>query len=158
MGAADLNAAVALLDDLRRHHGRLVLVDGVLQLRAPQPLPADLIDKLAAEKPNLARYALPDWPATLRARIAKLASRGLNQEAAKAKATAEIAAQWLWETPPPIPLHDRCAHCGRDTEIATAKPLLVAKSTTVWIHLDCLVPFRAARHEAAMRAIRAVTT
>ena len=155
----------SLLARLGTVGGRIVLVENRLKVRAPAPLPNDLVAGLRAAKVEImarlketrAVWAPEDWRAFFdeRAAIAEH-NAGLSRAAAEAQAYESCVVTWLNQNPMPASGPDRCSHCGEPMVETDALPFLNGAGGHVWMHGRCHGAWMARRWQEAVQALAAM--
>ena len=106
---------------VRAAGGRVLMVEDRLKVRAPLPLPDELVAELRLHKAEVlaflqdkkSAWTSGDWRAFYEERAA-IAEHdgGLPRAAAEQQALGGCLVEWMRRNPPPASGPKRCAHCG----------------------------------------------
>ena len=123
-----------------------MMVEHRLKVRAPAPLPDELVADLRRHKAQImallldrkAAWTPEDWRTFFdeRAGAAKY-ERGVSQEVAEATAFEVCVVRWLDSHPPSQDDLDCCVQCGEQIAEFDDIPCLTGDGGHVWIHGQC---------------------
>ena len=161
-----MTTAPNLLAQVEAAGGTIEVHADKLRLKAPRPLPDDLLDDLRARKAEIIALLTPstdtssaeDWLVHFEERAGIGEFDGdLSRPDAEARAFECCIIEWMERNPPRSVDPDRCIYCGaalgepgRD-----AVPFLSGRGH-VWLHQRCHSPWHAARRVEAARALMAM--
>jgi hypothetical protein len=143
-----------LIAEVRAHHGIIRRDGDMIELAAPQPLPADLVVRLRAAKPAvLAALAESDWRARHREALEYWRAQHPSEEASEL-AWREMQNRWHRAHGKRWPIL-QCAGC--DTQIGGRETLVLADGNHVHLDmLDCLICYGERWRSEADAGLRAL--
>ena len=141
-----MNAAPDIVAQVRAAGGRIMMVEDRLKVRAPSPLPDELVVEIKQHKVEITDFlrdrkspwAPDDWRAFFdeRAAITEM-DGGLSRAEAEDQAYKCCVVEWLNHNPAPSEA-GRCAWCKRETNTdCQVMPFGMNGNDHTWLHTSC---------------------
>ena len=157
-----MNAAPDIVAQVHAAGGRIMMVADRLKVRAPLPLPNELVAQVRRHKADIMTLLqdrktawTPEGWRTFYEERAAVAEHdgGLPPAEAAARAYKCSIVAWLNRNPPMQDDPHQCIHCGEHMAESEALPFLTGDSGHIWMHDHCHAAWMKRREAEAAGAL-----
>ncbi len=140
-----------------------MMVADRLKVRAPLPLPNELVAQVRRHKADImtllqdrkTAWTPEGWHTFYEERAAVAEhDTGLPPAEAEARAFEWSIVEWMRQHPPLPNNPELCAHCGKAMAVTEALPFLTGDGRHVWMHSGCHSAWMSRRQAEAADALR----
>ena len=158
-----MNAAPDIVAQVHAAGGRIMMVADRLKVRAPLPLPNELVAQVRRHKVDIMTLLqdrktawTPEGWRTFYGERAAVAEHDGGRPPAEAEARAYkcCIVAWLNHNPPPENGAERCVQCNKPMTGTEALPFLTGAGGHIWMHDHCHAPWMKHRRAEAAGALR----
>ena len=158
-----MSAAPDIITQVHVAGGRIMMIQDRLRVRAPSPLPDELVANLRQHKAEImallldrkAAWTPEDWRAFFDERAAIAEHDGeLPRAKSEARAYECCVVEWMRQHPPLPSNPELCAHCGEAMAVTAALPVLNGAGGHVWMHDHCHALWMRERRTESQNALR----